>query len=127
MKPKHYIITIVIALICFASGFWISERFHVNRRLHNMNLRSAANLSFNIATLKTLHDNNIEQAKNLLEQQVDGNLLELSILADQEDPIPDIFTNILTKTKSYRDKYPRKQNYKEIQEGIEKAFNIVEK
>jgi hypothetical protein len=129
MNKKLVIVLIVAAFVVGAIGggfgisyFWVRfvNKFFVTTE--------AAQAGIDVSVLNCIRKNDVTNAAELLETELDGSLIGLSAYVEstpkaQRDQMD---MKIIQRAKDYRSKFPHENSEPEINQAISNAFLLVE-
>jgi len=112
--------TLIVGLaIGAAGGAWFSSQLFGGFGA----ITAAAGVSTKVHILEGIRNNDLLRSTEMLESLLDSDLITLdAMLSEQSNFAEDSVLRSLRRAKEYRDKYPRKTEYAEIDQSVNRVL-----
>ena len=128
MKRMHFLLFVILALCAgWAIGSFTSDHFYDQWIKRYLARNARVGVSDRLATLYALRAGDTNQAAELLESQLDGQMLALGAMI-QEMPAPQrpaVDIQLLARLRDYRAAYPRKTSRPEIDQRVAGILSLT--
>ena len=120
MSRSRIFLLCSVCLLCgvASGGIVVAWMFNEFLAVPSYSLAASASAREKVATLQLLRDGKSEKALSLLEAQLDGELVKLSVL-----PISSSQSDVIQRVKDYRSKFPHRSGEESVDNAVAGLLN----